>query len=367
MAKESGAARVETRRFGTTADGQEVHLHVLESGAATAAVATYGGIVVSLEVPDRHGVPGDVVLGHHTLDGYLRDNRPYLGAIVGRYANRIAGGSFELAGRRHVLARNDGPNHLHGGKKGFDRVVWAGTAQASSRGAAVVLSRVSEDGEEGYPGNLSVSVTYTLTPANELVVDYAATTDRTTLCNLTHHGYFNLEGAGHGDILGHRLLIRASRFTPAGDGLIPTGELRAVAGTPLDFTRPAAVGARIDDADAQLRTGRGYDHNWVLDREGAAPWFAARVFAPGSGRVMDVLTTEPGLQFYSGNFLDGTIVGKGGARYGHRQGLCLETQHFPDSPHHAEFPSTVLEAGAWYRSSTIYRFSVDPSAEGTWP
>jgi aldose 1-epimerase len=361
------APRIESRTFGITAEGEEVHLHVLSGGGITAAIATYGGIVVALTVPDRHGVAGDVVLGHDDLEGYLRDRRPYLGAIVGRCANRIAGGTFRLGNRVHTLARNDGPNHLHGGEQGFDRRVWAGRPLLSGRGASLQLSRLSEDGEEGYPGNLSVEVTYTLTPAGELAIDYVATTDRTTLCNLSHHGYFNLEGAGRGDVLGHRLLIRASRFTPVDGDLIPTGELRPVAGTPMDFSSPTELGSRIHADDRQLQLGHGYDHNFVLDREGDGPWLAARVFAPGSGRMVDVLTTEPGLQLYTGNHLDGSVPGKGGLRHAPRSGLCLETQHFPDSPHHPGFPPTVLEAGATYRSSTVYRFWAEPSQQGRWP
>jgi aldose 1-epimerase len=299
-----------------------------------------------------------VVLGYETLDPYLRSNRPYFGALVGRNANRIAFGRFELDGRTHELARNDGPHHLHGGLRGFDKVVWSASAGETPRGASLELRHLSADGDEGYPGNLSVAATYTFTDDDQLVVEYSATTDRPTLCNLTHHGYFNLDGAP--DVLGHVLAIPARRFTPVDAGLIPTGELRAVAGTPMDFTRPTAIGARIDADDEQLRFGRGYDHNFVLDRDRAGLAPAARLVGPGSGRTLEVLTTEPGLQLYSGNFLDGTLLGKGGLRYGPRSGLCLETQHFPDSPHHPGFPSTVLRPGERYRSSTVYRFSAAP-------
>jgi aldose 1-epimerase len=300
-------------------------------------------------------------LGFASLEGYLANGRVYLGCIAGRYANRIRRGRFALDGREHQLARNDGENHLHGGVRGFDKVLWRARPLAPSRAAGVELSYRSPDGEEGYPGNLDVRVTYALTDENALRIDYRATTDRPTIVNLTHHGYFNLEGAGRGDVLGHVLAIRAGRFTPVGEGLVPTGELRPVGGTPMDFGRPTAIGARIGSADEQLARAGGYDHNFVLDRKGARPSLAARLSSPGTGRVMEVLTTEPGLQLYSGNFLDGTAVGKGGRAYQHRFGLCLETQHFPDSPNQPGFPSTVLRPGDPWRSTTVYRFSVEAS------
>ncbi|HTN52661.1 MAG TPA: aldose epimerase family protein [Anaeromyxobacter sp.] len=354
----SGGAAIARRPFGAMPDGTPVELWTLRgAGGATAEIATYGGIVTSLRVPDRRGALGDVVLGHDSLAGYLAGNRPYLGAIVGRYANRIAGGSFALDGRRHALARNDGENHLHGGVRGFDKVVWSARAVESPRGPVLELSRTSPDGEEGYPGNLRVAAAFSLAD-DALVLAFAATTDRPTLCNLSHHGYFDLDAGGGADILGHVLTARASRFTPIGPGLVPTGELRAVAGTPLDFTRPTAVGARIGAPDEQLALAGGYDHNLVLDRRGPGLELAATVVGPTSGRVMEVLTTEPGMQLYSGNFLDGTVIGKGGIPYRHRSGLCLETQHFPDSPNHPGFPSTVLRPGETYRSTTVYRFSV---------
>jgi aldose 1-epimerase len=325
---------------------------------STAAITTYGGIVVSLRVPDRRGRVDDVVLGHDRLDGYLRDNRPYLGAVVGRCANRIAGGELVIDGVPHALARNDGENHLHGGVRGFDKVVWAGAPRQGADRVGVDLTWVSPDGEEGYPGNLAVSVRYELDDANELVMEAEATTDRPTVCNLAHHGYFNLDLPHRRDVLGHLLQIDADHFTPIRAGLLPTGELRSVANTPMDFRAPAAIGARIGVADEQLALAGGYDHNWVLNRRDGELVRAARVVGPESGRVLEVLTTEPGLQVYTGNFLDGSVVGKGGVRYGHRAGLCLETQHFPDSPHHPGFPSTVLRPGQLYRTRTVYRFSV---------
>jgi len=349
--------RVKREPFGKTADGTAVELFTLRNSHGTEArIMTYGGIVVSLKVPDRRGRMEDVVLGYDTLDGYLKDNGPYMGALIGRYANRIAKGRFSLNGTEYTLAQNNGENHLHGGIKGFDKVVWKGTAL---RNGGVRLTYLSKDGEEGYPGNLSVTVTYTLTNQNELKIDYSATTDKATVVNLTHHSYFNLAGAGSGDILSHEVMINADRFTPVSDsGAIPTGELRSVRGTPMDFTRPTAVGARIEQAYDQLQFGRGYDHNWVLNKTRArTPSLAARVYEAQTGRVMEVYTTEPGVQFYTGNFLDGTITGKGGKVYQRRYGLCLEAQHYPDSPNQPSFPSTVLKPGQRYTQTTIYKFS----------
>jgi aldose 1-epimerase len=352
-------SRITRSAFGA-AHGTPVELFTLANRAGmTAAIATYGGIVVSLRVPDRRGRAGEVVLGHDRLEGYLRDNRPYLGAVVGRYANRIARGELPIDGQVHdALFRNDGEHHLHGGLRGFDKVVWSGTPRQGADRAGVALTYVSRDGEEGYPGNLAVSVTYELDDANELVMEATATTDRPTVCNIAHHGYFNLDWPAQRDVLGHVLQIEADFFTPVGEGLIPTGELRSVHGTPLDFRTPTPIGARIDADDPQLALAGGYDHNWVLNRSDGDLVPAARVWGPESGRVLEVLTTEPGLQFYSGNFLDGSVVGRGGEVYGRRAGLCLETQHFPDSPHHPGFPSTVLRPGETYRSRTVYRFSV---------
>ena len=315
----------------------------------------YGGTVVSLKVPDRKGKLGDVVLGFDDLDGYIKES-PYFGALIGRFGNRIGKGSFTLGGRHYSLAKNDGENHLHGGVKGFDKVVWKAEPVRKDGDVGLSLTYLSKDGEEGYPGNLSVKVVYLWTRDNQLKIDYSATTDKETVVNLTHHSYFNL--AGEGDILGHRLWINADRFTPVDKGLIPTGELRSVKGTPMDFTREAAIGARIGQKDEQLKFGKGYDHNWVLNRKGEGLERAASLFDPGSGRVMEVYTTEPGLQFYSGNVLDGTLRGKAGRVYKRRTGLCLETQHFPDSPNKPGFPSVGLQPGEKYSTSTVYKFSV---------
>jgi len=315
--------------------------------------------VVSLETPDRRGRLGDVVLGHDDLAGYLAGNRAYFGAVVGRYANRIARGELPLEGAVHALARNDGPNHLHGGRRGFDKVAWEARPVPGPDEVALELRYRSPDGEEGYPGNLAVTVTYALTDADELVFEAVATTDRPTVCNLAHHSYFHLDRPARPDVLGHLLWIDADRFTPVGEGLIPTGELRSVEGTPLDFRRPAAIGGRLPSAHEQLERAGGYDHNWVLNRTGGGLFRAARVVGPESGRVLEVLTTEPGLQFYSGNFLDGTVAGKGGERYPRHGGLCLETQHYPDSPHQPAFPSAVLRPGETYRTRTVYRFSTE--------
>jgi aldose 1-epimerase len=360
--------RREQGLFGRLPDGRPVTVYTLAgSGGVEIRVIDYGATILSIVAPDRDGRPGDIVLGYDDLASYL-DASPYLGAVVGRYGNRIAAGRFTLDGVEHQLTTNDGANHLHGGEAGFDKVLWRSTPIDREGAIGVAFSYRSPDGEEGYPGTLDAEVDYLLTADNELVIDYRATTDAATPVNLTHHSYFNLAGAG--DILGHLLTIEADRYTPVGAGLIPTGELAPVAGSPFDFTRPIAIGERIDEEDAQLELGLGYDHNWVLRREdegasvsadGAlAPMLlAARVVEPTSGRVLEVETTEPGLQFYSGNFLDGSITGKGGRVYGHRSGFCLEPQHYPDSPNRAGFPSTILRPGERYHSRTIYRFTVD--------
>jgi aldose 1-epimerase len=338
--------------WGKTPAGEPVELYTLRNAkGAQARIATYGGIVVSLEMPDRSGAMGDVVAGFDSLDGYLKPP-PYFGAIIGRYGNRIGKGRFSLDGVEYTLAKNDGENHLHGGIRGFDKRVWAVTASSPQ---SLELEYLSKDGEEGYPGNLSVTVAYTLTDANELKIDYSATTDKDTVVNLTNHSYFNLAGAG--DILGHEVVIDADRFTPVDKGLIPTGELRSVAGTPFDFRTPKTIGERIEQKDEQLLFGHGYDHNWVLNRSGSGLEIAARVADPKSGRVMEVLTTEPGLQFYTGNFLDGTLQGKG-KLYARRSAFCMETQHFPDSPNKPNFPSTILRPGEKYQTTTVYRFSI---------
>lgn len=348
--------------FDTTPDGEAVSLVTLVNvhGMEVRAMS-YGGIILSLKVPDRDGTLGDVALGYDHLAGYLAET-PYFGAIIGRYGNRIGGARFDLDGESYVLEANNGPNHLHGGLAGFDKVVWDAEPFENEEGVGVVFSRTSPDGEEGYPGNLSAEVTYTLTDGNELIFDYLATTDAATPVNLTQHTYFNLAGHGGGDVLGHRLTIDASRYTPVDGGLIPTGEMAPVEGTPFDFRSPHLVGERIGVDHPQITFGGGYDHNWVLDREGVAEGAlapAVRVEEPASGRIMEVFTTEPGLQFYSGNFLDGSITGKDGAVYRFRNGFCLETQHYPDSPNQASFPSTILRPGEEYRSRTVYRFSVE--------
>jgi len=315
---------------------------------------TYGGIIMSWRVPDRRGQIADIVLGYDDPAGYVKNNSPHFGAIVGRYGNRIAKAMFSLDGRTYALAANDGVNHLHGGRQGFDNVLWEGEALRGGGGVGVAFSRTSVDGEEGYPGNLKVRVTYTLTDKNELVVAYQATTDKPTPVNLTQHSYFNLAGQGTGDILGHELRINADRYTPVDATLIPTGELAAVDKTPFDFRKPTAIGARIKSEHPQMQFGRGYDHNWVLARSGAGLSLAADVYEPKTGRTLQVRTTEPGLQFYGGNFLDGTITGKDGRVYRQRYGFCLETQHFPDSPNRPTFPSTTLRPGETYRTRTIF-------------
>jgi aldose 1-epimerase len=347
--------------FGSMPDGTPVErIALVNASGLRMDVLSYGGVIQSLFVPDRSGIMADVVLGYDTLEQY-RDDRSYFGALIGRYANRIRRGRFTLDGREYTLACNEGVNHLHGGIRGFNRVVWAVEPFDRESGVGVVLSYLSPDGEEGYPGSLSVRVTYTLTDADILAVDYFATTDAPTVVNLTQHSYFNLRGEGSGDILGHEIEIAASRFTPVDETLVPTGELRNVAGTAFDFTTPHAIGARIDQDDEQLRLPGGYDHNFVLDREDRTSLvLAARLSEAASGRGVDVYTTEPGMQLYSGNFLDGSFVAKHGHRYQHRTGVALETQHFPDSPNHPNFPSTVLRPGEELRSRTEYHFVTHP-------
>jgi aldose 1-epimerase len=355
------APMAESRPLGTTPDGEAVELITLRGPSGVELdIMTYGGTVTRLLAPDRDGERHDIVLGHEWLESYLAGT-PYFGAIVGRYGNRIAGGRFTLDGAEYALAVNNGPNHLHGGLTGFDKVVWNAEPYSTDAETGVVLTHVSPDGDEGYPGELSVQVTYALTAEGDLRIDYEATTDAPTIVNLTHHGYWNLAGHAAGDILDHQLTLNASRFTPVGETLIPTGEQRSVEGTPFDFREAAAIGARIADDDEQLAFGGGYDHNFVLDGwEGDGSLRSAAVLQdPGSGRTMEVLTTEPGLQFYSGNFLDGSDLGKDGVVYERRTGLCLETQHFPDSPNRPDFPSTVLRPGETYRSTTVYRFSAE--------
>ena len=345
--------------FGKTADGESVDIYTLKNHRGMQVkITNYGGIVVSLTAPDRNRKFADVVLGYNDLDSYLKPPFPYFGAIVGRYANRIARGRFTLNGEEYKLAVNNGENTLHGGIKGFDKVVWeVKQVRTTPAGPALFLTYLSKDGEEGYPGNLTVTVVYTLTNNNELKIDYTASTDKDTVTNLTHHSYFNLAGEGNGDILDHQLVLKANRFVPTDAGAIPTGELRNVAGTPFDFRAATAIGARINGDDEQLKLGKGYDHTWVINGRAGSLRQAAIAYERKSGRVMEVWTTEPGVQFYTGNYLDGTITGKAGKPYPRRSGFCLETQHYPDSPNQPNFPTTTLKKGAVYRSTTIYRFS----------
>jgi aldose 1-epimerase len=346
--------KVTSQPFGKLPDGTPVEIYTLSAGGFEARIATYGGIVVSLKAPDRNGNTADVLLGFDDLDGYVANfNGPsdaFFGAIIGRYANRIAHGSFTLDGKKYSLPLNNGENTLHGGPHGFNNVVWKAKPVANG----VELSYLSHDGEAGFPGNLAATVRYTLVKG-DLQIEYWATTDKDTVVNLTNHSYFNL--AGQGDILNHQLTLHASRFTPVDAGLIPTGELKPVESTPFDFRKATAVGARIHADDAQLHLGHGYDHNWVLDRNGGKLTVAAEVYDPASGRVLKVLTDQPGIQFYSGNFLDGSIKGKGGQPDVLHAALCLETQHFPDSPNHPDFPTTELKPGARYHTVTVYSFS----------
>jgi len=344
--------------FGTLPDGTPVELFTITNAQGVEVRAmTYGGIIVSLRVPDRDGKLDDVVLGYDDAASYARNNSPFFGAIIGRYGNRIAQGRFPLDGKTYKLATNNGPNHLHGGLKGFDKVVWRGEPIKDG----VAFTYTSRDGEEGYPGTLSARVTYTLNERNDLSIAYEATTDKPTVVNLTQHTYFNLAGQGARDVLGHVLRLDAMRYTPVDATLIPTGELASVDGTPLDFRQPTPIGAHIADDDPQIKNGSGFDHNFVLNRTDEGLQHAARVVEPTTGRVLDIATTEPGVQFYSGNFLDGTITGKGGRVYAKRTGFCLETQHYPDSPNQPKFPSTTLRPGQSYRSRTVWTFSTDKS------
>jgi aldose 1-epimerase len=341
--------------FGTMPTGDAVDLYTFKNGHIEVRITNLGATITAIRTPDRDGHLGDIVLGFDDFKGYL-GNAPFFGVVVGRYGNRIAKGRFSLDGHQYTLAKNNGENHLHGGLAGFDKKVWAPRVLESDAGPSLQLTYVSKDGEEGYPGTLTATVIYTLTAKNELAIAYSATTDKKTVINLTNHSYFNL--AGTGDILAHEVTIDADRFTPVDRTLIPTGELRPVAGTPFDFTKPTAVGARIDQKDEQIQFANGYDHNWVLNHTPGTMALAARVTDPSSGRVLEVSTTEPGVQFYTGNFLDGTVTGKGGRAYQKRTALCLETQHFPDSPNHPAFPTTVLEPGQTYATRTTFAFGV---------
>ncbi len=347
--------------FAKMPDGTSVEVFTLSNAHGIKLRAmTYGAIVLSLETPDKNGKSADIVLGYKTLAEYIKDT-PYFGAIVGRYGNRIARGKFSVGGKEYTLATNNFPSEmpcsLHGGLRGFDKVVWKAEGLTKEGAQGVRFRYVSKDGEEGYPGNLTLSVTYWLTDGDEWQIEYEATTDKATPVNVTQHSYFNLKGEGNGDILAHNLTLAASKFTPVTAGLIPTGELKPVKGTPFDFTKPTPIGSRIKQENEQLRFGGGYDHNWVLDEQNGRLSLAATVYEPSSGRVLEVLTTEPGVQFYCGNFLDGTLTGKSGKPYGKRNGFCLETQHYPDSPNQPTFPSTILEPGKVLKSTTVYRFS----------
>jgi len=349
---------ISRKLFGTTLDGTTTYLFTLKNkNGMEVHITNYGGIIVSLKVPDKDGNLGDVVLGYANLAGYLKQS-PYFGAIIGRYANRIAKGEFTLDGTTYQLATNNGENHLHGGLKGFDKVVWEAEQVQDDTSVGLSLAYFSLDGEEGYPGNLKVDVVYRLTNENELQIDYSATTDQTTIANLTNHSYFNLGGSETPDILDHELMINADQFTPIDAGLIPTGELRNVESTSFDFTELMPIGARINDDDQQLEFGKGYDHNWVLRNYDGSLNFAAQLYEPKTGRMLEIFTTQPGIQFYSGNFLDGSIIGKNGDVYNFRSGLCLEPHHFPDSPNNPYFPSVMLEPDETYSERSVYRFSL---------
>ena len=357
-ASSPGKPMIEKTTFGKTPDGQSVDLYTLtNSHRVEVRVMNYGGIVVSLRVPDKNGKLDDIVLGYDNFAGYL-DNKPYFGAIIGRYGNRIAGAEFTLDGTTYHLAKNNGPNSLHSGFKGFNKVLWNAGPFTQEHAVGVVFTYTSKDGEEGFPGNLKTKITYTLTDQNELEFACEATTDKATPINLTHHSYFNLRGEGNGDVLNHEIMLNADRFLVVGAGLIPSGELRSVAGTPLDFRKSHAIGARINDAYEQLVAGGGYDHTFVLNHKGSDLVLGAKVREPETGRVLEVSTTEPSLQFYTGNFLDGSL-GKNGHHYAKRSAFCLEAQHFPDSPNHPEFPSTILRPGQTFHSRTVYKFSAE--------
>jgi aldose 1-epimerase len=353
------AGNIEKRDFGKLPDGTPVFEYTLTNAKnMSVGVLNYGGIITSIKVPDRGGNVDNVVLGFRSIDDYAAKN-PYFGVITGRYANRIADAKFALDGKQYTLAANNGPNSLHGGVKGFDKQIWQVKELPGGDSVGLELAYLSPDGDEGYPGNLDVKVTYTLNDKNEFRIDYAATTDKATVVNLTSHSYFNLAGNGSGTVLDHKLTINADKYTPVSATLIPTG-IASVEGTPFDFRQPTRIGDRIRDGDEQLVYGRGYDHNWVLNRpnDGSLA-LAARLEDAKTGRILEISTTEPGIQFYAGNFLDGTLVGSAGKMYRQGDGLCLETQHFPDSPNHPDFPSTVLKPGEVYKTSTVHRFFTD--------
>jgi len=357
---ETSAMQITQTEYGTTEDGTPVDLFTLvnENGVEM-KVTNYGGIITELKVPDKNGEPGDVVLGFDNLEDYIESN-PFFGALVGRYGNRIAEGKFTLDGQEYTLVQNNGPNHLHGGTKGFDKKVWKAEPAETEEGPQLKLSYLSEHMEEGYPGNLDVEVTYTLTNDDAVRIDYKATTDQKTIVNLTNHSYFNLSNEPGSKILDHEVMLNAEQFVPVDETLIPTGELQDVEGTPMDFTEPTAIGTRIDTDHEQTQFGKGYDHTWVINGTPGELRLGATVYEPNSGRFMEMLTTEPGVQFYTGNFLDGKHTGKGETVYGHRTGFCLETQHYPDSPNQPNFPSVELNPGETYETTTVYKFSVQP-------
>ena len=346
-----------TTQYGQTDEGPAQLFTLQNNNGMSVEITNYGGIITRPSVPDKNGISDDVVLGFDQLAGYQGEH-PYFGAIIGRYGNRIARGKFSIEGKEYSLAINNDPNALHGGPTGFHKHLWNASEIKRDGYLGLELTRVSKDMEEGYPGNLTATVRYLLNDKNELLIEYEASTDQPTVLNLTNHSYFNLKGTGKGDILGHELMIAADKFTPVDKTLIPTGELRPVEGTPFDFRKPTAIGARVNADDEQIKFGLGYDHNFVLNRQGTGLQLAATLFEPTTGRLMEVLTEEPGIQFYCGNFLDGSLTGKGGVNYDHRTGLCLETQHYPDSPNQKDFPSTLLKPGEKYHTSTVYRFSV---------
>ncbi len=347
----------DTVSVSTTPSLSAMALDIKNKNGLKMKVIPLGGKIVSLQVPDKSGTFGDIVLGYDTIEQYINGN-PYFGAMIGRYGNRIAKGKFTLEGKEYQLATNNGANSLHGGPKGFHNVMWNLKPITTAEGEALEMTYLSADGEEGFPGNLNVKVTYTLSDKNELIIDYVATTDKTTIVNLTHHSFFNLTGDGSKDVLGHEVTIHADRFCPVDSSLIPLGELKKVKGTPFDFTTPHTIGERIDKEDQQLKYGKGYDHNWVLNKKDKSLTLAVKVTEPVSGRVMEVWTTEPGMQFYSGNFLDGTDKGKGGVHYPIRSAFCFEAQHFPDSPNQKDFPSVELKPGETYTQRTVYKFDV---------
>ena len=362
------AATLARSSYGTTQDGQAVDLYTLTNDhGMRMRFISYGGVITAIEVPDRDGHLGDVVLGFSSLRDYeTKSATIYFGAIIGRYANRIGGAQFTLDGQTYKLAANDHGNSLHGGTRGFDKVVWQVTPQSTADGASAVLTHTSPDGDEGYPGTLTVRVTYTLTNADALRIDYEATTDKDTVLNLTNHSYFNLAGNGSGDVSGQLLHVNADHYTPVNALSIPSGELAPVAGTPLDFREMMPIGARLRSGFEQMVFARGYDHNWVLNKpQPDALGFAARAYDPRSGRVLDCFTTEPGVQVYTGNFLDGTVAGSSGGTYRQGDAFTLETQRFPDSPNKPGFPTTVLKPGQTFRSTTIFRFATDAALPST--